>query len=476
MSEIRVKKSKGCARYTYLSANDMNVKASSKKKYLYWILLFVLLMMPHTALCSQTPRFLNLGIDLNDVIPLVENTQLLLLHPTEQIIREVKNKKRTYDAQFVSSAVIMNGSVDHIRATIMDIEKYPDFLPQFAYSKILEKSDKVLNARFKMVLAMPVFTPKVNLDLEYTQEPDGGISWSLISGDVDVSEGRWEFVPLSDNQTLVILTNWMDMRSKFINRMMIKVQPDLETTVPISTASITTYAIKTRVEAKIPGKPDKHDTPEGTPTIPLLTNTYMKRIARLASYGTVMFVHPEQKFKSHLGLVDLTFVSGGGIVRCSLDDAKKFTTQFNRYREFNESVKNATITNKKDGFFIDFEMKLGGNILSVSIDYTLDFTWLSENKLVYRVVKGDVTHIYGIWEWIPLENDRTLLMHTGAYRTGEDDSILLRLGDKLPNGQIIVGANVNLVVIEKQIPWIEKQITASKDPSCLANTAPEDSQ
>ncbi len=420
-------------------------------------ILWVLILIPHSAISSPTPRFIDLNINLDEIIPLVQTKELLLLHQKRQITVKVNKKEKQYDAQFVSSMVVINGSVDKIRQAILDFKHYHKFMPQIQYAKVLSTFENTMDVRMKVTIDLSIIKTSMIYDRHFIKEPDGSISWSLIKGDVDTSEGRWEFIPLSDNQTLTIYTSWSDMKSKFFYRMMMKSQPNLEATIPIGAASLAIHLIKKRIEGSVKDSVENVKELPEKPEIPVLTKAHLNAIHKMAKHGTVIFVHPTQFLRSKPDAIDLIFVSGGGIVNAPIDQVKMLTTNFSRYDEFNNQVKKMKITNKDNGFIIDCNMRIGGNFIGVGIDYTLEYTWHGSDKLFYSIVKGDIEHIYGVWEWIPLGPDKTLLVHTSTSKTGKEDSIVLRQNDKIPNSQVVIGASVNLALIENQIPWIEEQ-------------------
>ena len=66
--------------------------------------------------------------------------------------------------------------------------------------------------------------------------------------------------------------------------------------------------------------------------------------------------------------------------------------------------------------------------------------------------------IYGAWEWIDLDNKSTLHVFTVANHISERAPWVLKLANRIPYINIISGIFISVLTVEKQAPWVKKQM------------------
>jgi hypothetical protein len=305
----------------------------------------------------------------------------------------------------------------------------------------------------------------VNLNLNYTilhrfSDPKT-LTFERTKGDIAHIYGQWEFFPQGTNSTIVAYTVWSDTESMgFIVKTMLSAQPDLRIAIPISSAVVAVHAIKDRVEGKKDLPRDFTNLPR-TPRIPLLTrgDLPLPTLKKLSREGTLLFVHPTQWIQREGKPLDLLFVTGVKLSPLPLSPTTGYTTSFARYPEFFDQVRKAIVKEIPNGWMVEWKLKLGFGILSVPIVYTLRYEWLEPNRILrYYRVAGDLEYIYGSWEFLSdPEGKGTLTFYTTASQLGEKAPAILKLGNLIPNRQLVVGASTASVILEKLVEWIGKQ-------------------
>ena len=415
---------------------------------------------------NAVPSFKAFNLNVDEVVALVENKQLLLSHKPSSFAAPVGKKMKRFDNQnFITSLAVIEASEADIRRHITDFEKYKEFMPHMLSSKIIKQEGNRTISEYRSVFKAPIFKIRAKMVTQHTMEPNGDITIVMRKGPVDTSLSRWEFFPINPNRTLVAFTQWTDMSSaNFIIRTVLKSDPDLKRAAPMGLGAVVVDEIMKRSEGD-PSIPDAKGLPN-YPTTPFFAKGAVipvDTLKDLASIGTMLFVHPGQWVVNKEGKVEFIYVSAGTIIDAPVEDVINTSIQFERYDEFFHHVANNEVIEKKgpkrhNPFDVDWGLKLGVGIMKLDVDYKMGYAWLDKNTLYFQRKSGDITYVDGAWEYIPVGEDKTLMVITGTSKIGKSAPLMLKFANKIPNIDMISGLIANSLIIEKQKPWIEEQL------------------
>ena len=105
---------------------------------------------------------------------------------------------------------------------VLDIEKYPEFIPFCIDSKVYEKreDDEVVNIIADLTIGKKPFVDTYKSDVKYIKNQDL-IHVTNIDGPLNYLENNWKFVQ-KDNFTEVIFDVDFEIKNKFLNIIMTK--------------------------------------------------------------------------------------------------------------------------------------------------------------------------------------------------------------------------------------------------------------
>ena len=105
---------------------------------------------------------------------------------------------------------------------VLDIEKYPEFIPFCIDSKVYEKKedDEVVNIIADLTIGKKPFVDTYKSDVKYIKNQDL-IHVTNIDGPLNYLENNWKFVQ-KDNFTEVIFDVDFEIKNKFLNIIMTK--------------------------------------------------------------------------------------------------------------------------------------------------------------------------------------------------------------------------------------------------------------
>jgi hypothetical protein len=177
----------------------------------------------------------------------------------------------------------------------------------------------------------------------------------------------------------------------------------------------------------------------------------------LAKMGTVIFIHPTQWFQSADGPMDFVFVTAAVKVKAPLEKVTELSTRFESYKDFFEQIAKVKAKPTPTGFDVDWRLKLGFGILAVPVDYSLRYERKTPLVMPFHRTKGDLTYLWGAYEWMKPAEDETLVFYTTGSQLGDKAPAIIKLGNLVPNRQVTVGVSSAAVILEKLAPWVEKQ-------------------
>ena len=105
---------------------------------------------------------------------------------------------------------------------VLDIEKYPEFIPFCIDSKVYEKKedDEVVNIIADLTIGKKPFVDTYKSDVKYIKNQDL-IHVTNIDGPLNYLENNWKFVK-KDSFTEVIFDVDFEIKNKFLNIIMTK--------------------------------------------------------------------------------------------------------------------------------------------------------------------------------------------------------------------------------------------------------------
>lgn len=415
---------------------------------------------------NPAPRIADLGFDLKELCKIIGKGQLLISHNGKKfdLWTNVKGKgeiKPYENARFVTSLSIFNKSREELIDYYMDFEMYPKVMDQFTEGGIIKSEGNSHLVRLKQVYKVTILKLVADFRYLYTQEKNGDLSVLLLDGDVGAGVNRTEFISLGKNKTLVAATQWLDLdNARFVYRTIIKAQPDVKPTAPIGASAMLAEQFRMYIEE---GKNYVPDNTENLPRCPV-TPVYSKgsipaeTLYRLSELGTLVFVHPKQWIQTEKGPKSVEFVSSAAQIPGNIKQSKPISADFTRFNEYFDQARKVEYRDVAGGTEIEWHFKFGFGIVGVGMNYTINSIWQNENTVFFNGIKGDIDPLHGAWEWIELDNDNTIVVFTAAMQIGDDASWLLKLGNKVPNINIIGPIFMGTLIVEKQGKWLEPQL------------------
>lgn len=110
----------------------------------------------------------------------------------------------------INKSALVNYSATSMFALVDDIEAYPEFLPWCGNSKIISRTNATVEARINFVKG----GFKKSLITRNKLENNSTITMSLLEGPFSHLEGVWQFLPLREDASKIMLHLEFEMLGK----------------------------------------------------------------------------------------------------------------------------------------------------------------------------------------------------------------------------------------------------------------------
>ncbi len=350
---------------------------------------------------DSIPRIIE-EINPKDLLPLLKMGTVVLIH------------KNSEGIEFATGILHIKAPIKDVWTTVIDYPSYSEYVPNVGSVDIVEKiNDEKWNVKYLLKFkVLNLFSVNVNYMLEQHYKPMREI-WGIVSSkeNSDFSDVRFReyFIDDGNGNTIFVYTAYADLRSfGYLAKILYKSFPELVTPTLVSVGTLYPEAVKERIEKiKLNFNPleVKYDSVTLPESFAEISAEYFKKIPQ--NYRIIIFHNPAPG--------GMRFASGLIRVNTDAETLSKLLNSYERYPEFISFVKNTKIMNRNENH-LSVKYKLSFRVIfPLDIDYTLNYTTLSDYNTYWELNQQEKHDIHGEWgrmEIIPVNHETSLLAYT----------------------------------------------------------------
>lgn len=429
---------------------------------------------------NPTPHLADLDIAPREYATAIGKRLVMFSHPARTITIPAARGPRSFSgARFVTAVARVDLPAQTMRRRMQDFTGYKHLFPMLTASDVLTLDGKNLVARYRVEIPLPALaTFTVDFRIKHTLESDGSISALLIDGKAEsliamlggISDeladqpalSRWEFVPLNDKQSLLVFTYWdrLELKSYFARKFM-QEYPELQTVGPYMVAAGAAESIHRNFVSAVPVSAEV--APLGMEPLAKMQSL----LERLSPHGHVVVMEPEQSVAPGLKVAPLRYVSMATRIQAPVTSSRRLATSYGRLPEVLKEVKRISANDRGRLVDLDLTVKFAFMVIRFTMDLDVLNTWVTPDRLEFRRTAGDIAQLRGASEWHPVTGSTdTLMLISVAHEVGEEAPFILRMAhkiaDRIPYIDPLASLAVQMVVMERMKPWIEKNATEEK--------------
>lgn len=460
---------------------------------------------------NPAPSYKHLGLSDEELIDLVGDRIMVTLHePITIDVPYYGEMVRWTDARFSTAFTEMPMSAKDARAKIIENDLtngWSDYIPFVESAEVIHKSEKHIAMRYKVEAKVLFVKAKVEGVYKDILEDDGSISSTYLYGSAQIftrrgniplmpkallsplpmsNVRRWEFIPITEKRSLVVLTDWAEVSNKsglskrmtmYSKEMQQKDISDEDLAGPYPFPAMGLYALKTVLLKQTKQVPESQTRVREKADVPNLSASINKAALEklIRPFSPVVFVHPPQTVAVEYGNIPFNFVTAVNKVKGDVEGVRKFGSQAQRTDEYVKQLRFSKLDggsielpdfsdeqSDMEGPRVHLQIKFGKGIPGLTtfkINYWVKHFWENENRLNFVADGGDVAEIFGALDWVPANEENTsLLFATSTSDTGPDAKFPLSIMKLVPGADVFSGIMSNVLGVGRQTPWIEEQI------------------
>lgn len=429
---------------------------------------------------SPAPHLADLDMAPRELAAAIGKRLVLFSHPARDIsIPSASGPRRFSGARFVTAVARVDLPAQTMRRRLQDFSGYKHLFPMLTASDVLTLDGKNVVARYRVEIPLPALaTFSIGFRIKHALETDGSISSLLIDGKAEsliamvggISDeladqpvlSRWEFVPLNQKQSLLVFTYWdrVELKSYFARKFM-EAYPELRVVGPYMVAAGAAESIHRNFVLAVPV--NEEVAPLGLEPL----GKMQALMERLSAYGHVVVMEPEQAVAPGLKVAPLRYVSMATRLQAPVAESRRLATSYERLPEVLKELSRISANDRGRQVDLDLTARFAFMVIRFTLDLDVLNTWVTPDRLEFRRTAGDLAQLRGASEWHAVAGSRDALMLISvAHEVGEEAPFIVRMAhkiaDRIPFIDPLTSMAVQMVVMERMKPWIEKNAVAEK--------------
>lgn len=424
---------------------------------------------------NQAPHLADLGISPRELATALDNRLFTFSHPGKDIaLPGAKGVRHFANARFVTTVARIDLPVQTLRRNMRDFSTYKTLFPMLTGSDVMAIDGPNQVVRFRVEVPMPALASFV-VDFRFKQrlEQDGSISGLLIDGEakslIAMIGGmtdnlanqpvltRWEFLPVTANQSLLVFTYWdrLDLKSYFA-RKFLEQYPELKVAGPYMVSAGAVESIRQNFSLST-----THPAPPGIPAWKSM-DRLQPFIHQLSAHGHVGMLEPERSVAVTQRQKPLRYAALATRIAAPPDAVRGLMTSYGRLPDVMKEVRQVRVDDRGEEIDLALGIRFAFLVIRFSLDLDMRNQWVSPERLEFRRTAGQLARLSGGAEWRPVPGSaQTLVLTAAAHEIGDEAPLVLRLAhrivDQIPFAEALASMAVQIVTMERMRPWVERQ-------------------
>lgn len=429
---------------------------------------------------SPAPHLKDLGYEPTALAKSIDRRLVVLAHaPRDITVPSAKGARFFPKARFVSAVSRVDIPAATLRRRLQNFTDYRSLFPLVTQSTVEAMEGNNVVSRYRVEIPLPAlgnFT--IDVRVKNKIEEDGSISVMLLDGKAesllailggatDELAGqpvviRWEVVPVSARQSLLVMTYWDQVRLKsFFARKIDEIYPELNTIRPYMVAAGSAEALHRLFSNTV------LSTQEAAPPGKSSFDSLNAVLAEGVKNGPALILEPEQVVLSGKKS-PLRYATVAYPIAASVPLSRTLSTRYSRLVESQKELKNITVKERERGADLGLEITVSILLLRISVDLDLATNWEDTDRLEFHRTAGQIARLRAAAEWHPLQDEQnTLMFVTIGHELGNDAPFFLRMAhritEQVPYADTLGMALVQMVAMERMKKWVEKQTPPKAD-------------
>ena len=380
---------------------------------------------------------------------LAQNRIVIYAHPSTKTFIPTATQNPNPNVTFTSSAIVVPVSSDVVANTLGNYEQYVGLFPTLKSAKVVEKSGNITQMKYKVSIPTPIpvlnFNEEIRFQHQFTQNSLASI---VIDAPIPYGVGKFEWFSLSDQKTLVTLTQWGDLNQPkgFLFRKILTAIPEAKLGIPSGTNAFILESLRRKLTSDSITNLSAEQLPS-----PQLNPQQLELIAQVSKNAQqpVSLIHPSANVQYPHGRESMRFVTTYQYYPQTPQQLQKWTQPAAYQALFPrqiKSIKTADLSNNTQN--AEFKISVGLGVITIPFNFKLNFKYPTATANAFYANGGDLKYLKGQMQF-DANQTGTLLKMTTAVKIDDQAPFLLKAMRSLPYHDLLPSVGANTVFAQK---------------------------
>ena len=383
------------------------------------------------------------------IAAIAQDNILIYAHPATKTSLPTFSKQTQPIAKFSTAAIVVPVSSQEVAKTLSNYTQYVGLFPTLKSAKVIETAGAISQLKYRISIPTPI--PVLNFNEDVVMQHQIGqnsISTMVIDGPIPYALGKFEWFNLTNNKTLVTLTQWGDLNQPqgFLFKKILNAFPEVKLAIPNGSSAFVLEALKNKYTAKkVTG------LTEGQLPSPQLNTAQINKIVQVsanAQQPVSIVLNPVTVPYTH-GREVLRFTTSYQYLNATPQQLQRWTQPLSYKEIFPKQIKSikTTVLNTQ-AQDADFKVSVGLGVISIPFDFKMHFSYPKATENNFYANGGDLRYLKGQIQFLPQGNN-TLLKMTTTIKFDEKAPFLLKAARSLPYHEMLPALGANAIFAQK---------------------------
>ena len=383
------------------------------------------------------------------IAAIAQDNILIYAHPATKTSLPTFSKQPQPIAKFSTAAIVVPVSSQEVAKTLSHYTQYVGLFPTLKSVKVIETAGAISQLKYRISIPTPI--PVLNFNEDVVMQHQIGqnsISTMVIDGPIPYALGKFEWFNLTNNKTLVTLTQWGDLNQPqgFLFKKILNAFPEVKLAIPNGSSAFVLEALKNKYTAKkVTG------LTEGQLPSPQLNTAQINKIVQVsanAQQPVSIVLNPVTVPYTH-GREVLRFTTSYQYLNATPQQLQRWTQPLSYKEIFPKQIKSikTTVLNTQ-AQDADFKVSVGLGVISIPFDFKMHFSYPKATENNFYANGGDLRYLKGQIQFLPQGNN-TLLKMTTTIKIDEKAPFLLKAARSLPYHEMLPALGANAIFAQK---------------------------
>ena len=383
------------------------------------------------------------------IAAIAQDNILIYAHPATKTSLPTFSKQTQPIAKFSTAAIVVPVSSQEVAKTLSNYTQYVGLFPTLKSAKVIETAGAISQLKYRISIPTPI--PVLNFNEDVVMQHQIGqnsISTMVIDGPIPYALGKFEWFNLTNNKTLVTLTQWGDLNQPqgFLFKKILNAFPEVKLAIPNGSSVFVLEALKNKYTAKkVTG------LTEGQLPSPQLNTAQINKIVQVsanAQQPVSIVLNPVTVPYTH-GREVLRFTTSYQYLNATPQQLQRWTQPLSYKEIFPKQIKSikTTVLNTQ-AQDADFKVSVGLGVISIPFDFKMHFSYPKATENNFYANGGDLRYLKGQIQFLPQGNN-TLLKMTTTIKIDEKAPFLLKAARSLPYHEMLPALGANAIFAQK---------------------------